>query len=223
MKHTEYDFSQCLYNPTAPKFLTNIRNIPAFKSYDSKLSVGKVFSWIVMMFDLNSPMRKTITNYYDRKKMCAELSGWAIGKNGEFPEEITKMLIGEDAGVNNLIVAYLALFSMPEYTQLIAYLNMQYSLTKDALTERFDHNTAKTLDFVTDKIKSLTNEVFGSGQTTEVMKARQALYDMAEKERVKLNPENIVKIMTEEGELPEDFNPYGENYTPEKITFVGDE
>jgi hypothetical protein len=222
MKRNDYDFSSCLFDPTKPKFLTSISEIPAFNLYNGKLPKGKVFAWIVMMYDLNSPMRRTITNYYDRKRMCAELAGWETGKNSEFAEDITKMLVGEDSEINGLITAYLALFSMPEYTQLIAYLNMQYALTMDALTERFDHTTAKTLDFVTEKIKILTNEVFGSGQTTEVMKARQALYNMAEKERIRLNPENIVKIITEEGELPKEFNPYGD-YTPGKIVFAGDE
>lgn len=232
MRRNDYDFSGCLFNPSAPKFLTNIHSIPAFKSYDGKLPKSKVFAWIVMMYDLNSPMRRTITNYYDRKRMCAELAGWETGKNGEFTEDVTKMLIGDArvrdnfsetvVAIYSLVTEYVALFGMPEYTQLIAYLNMQHQIVREAMTNTFDRDAPKTLDFVTEKIKVLTNEVFGSGQTTEVMKARQALYNMAEKERIRLNPENIVKIITEEGELPKEFNPYGD-YKPEKIVFAGDE
>lgn len=222
-RNTDYDFSQCLFNPTIPNFVTSIQTIPEFAKYDGDLPKKKVFAWIVVMYDLNSPLRRTITNYYDRKKMSAELAGWAIGRNGEFDEPTTKMLLGGDDKVNVLIVAYLSMFSMPEYTQLVAYLNMQYGLTRDAMTDKFDHNTAKILDYVTVKIKDLTNEVFGSGQVSEMMQARRALYNMAERERIRLNPENIVKIMVEEGELPDDFSPYGKGYKPEKIKFVGDE
>jgi len=64
--------------------------------------------------------------------------------------------------------------------------------------------------------------MFGSGKQDEVMAARKALYQMAEKERLKLNPESIVKMIIEEGELPESMNPYGK-YKPEKIKFISDE
>jgi hypothetical protein len=224
MKQSEYDFNRCLFSPSSHGFLSGIQDaIPEFKKYDGKLPKKKVFTWIVVTYDLNSPLRKTITNYYDRKKMSAELAGWEVKKNGEFEEDVTNMLLGTNEDINALVVAYLIQFSMPEYIQLIAYLTMSYALTKDIMMNMYDHNTAKTFDFITDKIRILTNIIFGSGQTDEVMTARKALYQMAEKERIKLNPESIVKLKMDAGELPEDFNPHGKDYKPEKLKYISDE
>lgn len=222
-KKSDYNFKDCLYNPFEDKFLTNIQSIREFGNYQGKLPKKKLFTWIVVMYDLNSPLRKTITNYYERKKLAAEVAGWTTNRNGEFDEDVNSVLLGTDKQVNSLIVSYLVQFSMPEYLQLVAYLNMSYTMARDAMENLFEKDTAKTLDFITDKVKSLTNAIYGSGQYDEVMAARKALYEMAEKERIKLNPESIVKLITEEGGLPKEFNPYGSTYKPDKITFHGDE
>ena len=224
MKQSEYEFHNCLFDVHTMGFMKSIQDsIPEFNNYKGLLPKKKLFTWVVIMFDLNSPMRKTITNYYDRKKMCAEIAQWETNSKDEFDEDVTKLLLGQDEEANKLIVAYLVRFSMPEYTLLIAYLNMQYTLTRGALSEQFDMNAVKALDFLTDKINSLTNIIFGSGQVNEIMVARRALYNMAEKERIKLNPENIVKTIKEEGGLPDDFNPYSKKYKPENIKFISDE
>jgi hypothetical protein len=224
MKQTEYDFSKCLFNPNSTGFLKSIKEaIPEFEQYKGVLPDRKLFTWIVVMFDLDSPIRKTITNYYDRKKLSAEIAVWNKNGKGEFEDPVTELLLGKDEKANMLIVAYLTQFSMPEYLQLIAYLNMSYDITRDIMKGSYDQNTAKTLDYITERIKLLTNIVFGSGQTDEIMAARKALYEVAEKERIKLNPESIVKIIIEEGELPDSFNPYPKGYKPEKIKFRGDE
>jgi len=47
-------------------------------------------------------------------------------------------------------------------------------------------------------------------------------FELQEETRLKLRPEDIVKIKEEAGKLPDDFNPYG-NYMPEKLRFLGDE
>lgn len=46
--------------------------------------------------------------------------------------------------------------------------------------------------------------------------------ELQEESRLKIRPEDIVRIREEAGGLPDDFCPYG-NYTPEKSVFLGDE
>jgi len=222
MKKSDYTFKNVLYDPSADGFLSSIQSIKEFSEYNGGLPKKKLFTWIVVMFDLESPLRKTISNFYERKKEAAIVAGWATKKNGEFDSDVTDVLLGADEAANKLIVAYLVQFSMPEYIQLIAYLNMSYAITREVMSNQFDKDTAKNLDYITDRIRLLTNAVYGSGQTDEVMAARKALYEMAEKERLKLNPESIVKMMVEEGGLPDTMNPYGK-HKPDKIKFVSDE
>lgn len=222
MKKSEFNFSKCLYHPSADGFLSSIQSIKEFKEYKGVLPKKKLFTWIVVMYDIESPLRKTIANYYERKKLAAEVAGWERRMNGEFEDNVTNLLTGADEDANVLVVAYLMQFSMPEYVQLIAFLNMSYAITREIMQNQFDKDTDKTFDRLTERIKSLTNEVFGSGQHDEVMAARKALYETAERERLKLNPESIVKMMVEEGGLPDTMNPYGK-YKPEKTKFVSDE
>jgi hypothetical protein len=46
--------------------------------------------------------------------------------------------------------------------------------------------------------------------------------DEIEEDKVKVKPETVVKLLAEEGKLPDDWCPYG-NYTPERSKFIGDE
>jgi len=48
-------------------------------------------------------------------------------------------------------------------------------------------------------------------------------FETQEENRLKIRPEDIVKLKEEFGKLPDDFNPYGADYVIEKSYFLGDE
>jgi len=48
-------------------------------------------------------------------------------------------------------------------------------------------------------------------------------FETQEENRLKIRPEDIVKLKEESGKLPDDFNPYGADYVIEKSYFLGDE
>lgn len=47
--------------------------------------------------------------------------------------------------------------------------------------------------------------------------------DELEEDKLKLKPESVVKMLAEEGKLPDSWCPYGDGYKPEKSWFIGDE
>lgn len=218
-----YDFSNCSFNPRLHSFVEDIESaIPAFGAFKKAKDRKKIFAWIICVYDSHSPLRLRIGNYYEKKRVCAETVGWEKNDVGHFDKEIERYLIGQDKDVNSLVASYLANQNLPQFTQLIAYMEMQYKLTQDILKGNIETNTAKIMDFITDKIMELTRKVYGSDDVDEVMEARKALYAVAEKERMKLNIETIVQYINDKGKLPNDFSPYGD-YEVDDLKFISDE
>ena len=89
---------------------------------------------------------------------------------------------------------------------------------------RISDKSDQILERVTTAISIITRQLFGSGEEDEITVARKALYQRAQIDKSRLipKPEEIVHILETEGELPEDFNPYGEGYKIEKSQFLGD-
>jgi hypothetical protein len=108
--------------------------------------------------------------------------------------------------------------------QLVAYLEIQRIKTIEVFSGKISDKSDQILDRVTTMIAEITRKLFVSGDVDEVSLARKALYQKAQidKARIIPRPEDIVKILEADGVLPEDFNPYGEDYTVEKSTFLGD-
>ena len=218
-----YNFDNCLFDPRRHSFVEDIEGgIPTFQAFKKSKDRKKIFAWIVCVYDIHSPLRLRIGNYYEKKRVCAETVGWSRDDVGHFGKEVERYLLGLDGVVNLLIADYLASMNLPQFTQLVAYLEMQYKLTQDILKGKIESSTAKTMDVITNDIIRLTRIVYGSGEVDEVMEARKALYAVAEKERMKLNIENIIQFINEKGELPKDFSPYGD-YIPENLKFISDE
>ena len=224
MRLKEQDYDRCWMNPYKPRFLKSIQEeLPTFKAFENdKVVLGKkrVFTWIVFMFDPSSPWHVEVTKYYDRKRESAIEAGFDL-VGGKFEEPVENMLLGQNNDVNELVASFISRFANPEYTQLINLLQLQYHLTRDMMRGKYDQNTTKVLNFITEDINRLTRNLYGSGDVDELLEVRKALYKEAEGQRVRLNPENVVALIDENGGLPKDFNPYGD-YEVNELRFLGD-
>jgi hypothetical protein len=219
----DIEIGQLAYNINDSSFVDSIsKDIPVFKNYkgDDK---ERLFQWVVLMYDMRSPTRRTINQYYLRKAYCANLVGFRVNKEtNTFKESIEKALIGLDEDVNKLVVAYIASFNSPEYTQLCGFLAMQYQVMMDIVKGQADERTSKNLTLITETITKLTRMIYGSGEVDEIQQARKAIYAQAGEDLRKLRPEAIVEMLEREGKLPDDWSPYGD-YTLNKMTFAGED
>ena len=219
----DIDTSRLLYDIKASGFVDKIKDkIPEFKDYKGEIPEKKVFQHIVLMYDPNSPLWKEVKDFYDRKRVCAEVVGFAKRKN-KWVEEAESMLLGTHEQYNSMMASFIAQFGIPELYQLIVCLYLLNSEMKKVIEGRGNRDSYKITMDTGDKITELTRVILHSGEVDEIAMARNALYAKAEQERLKIRPEEIVRLISEEGDLPEDYNPYGENYKPEKSVFLGDE
>ncbi len=219
----DIDTSRLLFDIKSIDFMGKIKTkIPIFASYEGKIPVKKIFTYIVLMYDIGSPLWRDILDYYERKRMCAEMLEFPKKKD-KWITEVEDILIGRNDQVNAMIVEYVWQFASPELLQLIANMSLLSSETRKAVSFRGNKDTLKIVSETGEEIGRLTRLVFHSGDYDEITLARNALYAKAEKERLKIRPEDIVKVIAEDGDLPDEFNPYGEDYTIEESKFLGDE
>ena len=136
-----------------------------------------------------------------------------------------EIIIGKNHSVNDMIVAYVTSFGLPEYSLLMAYLALYASEYRKILNGKGGKDSDKIMTAASDKVATYTRKVFGLGEQDEYSLRVQALYSRLEKEKERLRPEQIVRYFTDNNALPEGFNPYGEEYTIEinrDMKFVGD-
>ena len=218
------------FDPNHHTFYKKITGaIPAFAEYESeyvKTEAAKVrvFAWIVLMYDMNSPMRREIKDMYKRKVYAAGLCGISPNAvSGKYKQYVEDFLVGQDEAINNLIVKYIAYQASPEYTQLIAHMAMQQDALNKIVSMNADKNVQILFDTTTEKIRELTNLLYGTGERDEVYEARRALYKQVAYDLSDMRAENVARAVSSTGSLPEEWNPYGDGYKPDDIHFVGDD
>ena len=218
------------FNPNSPKFLRSItKDIPAFWEYESEFArtdTGKtrLFSWIAIMYDINTPLRREIKDLYKRKVYAASLCGITThGSSGKYRECFENIFVGKDKDVNMLIVKFIVSFSSAEYTQLMAHAAIQYSMLEKIVAGKADKGIQEVFDKATDKMKLLEHVLYGSGERDEVYEARRALYKQVAYDLSDMRAESVARTIVKEGELPDAWGPYEDGYKPEPIGFVGDD
>ena len=79
------------------------------------------------------------------------------------------------------------------------------------------------VDASTEKVKELTNFIYGSGERDEVAEARRALYKQVSYDLSSMRPEQASRAFASGEGLPDEWNPYEDGYKPDGISFVGDD
>ena len=210
-----------IHSPTLVNDMSAV--IPELSTFVSEIPLIDICRYLILMYDINSPMRDQVRMYYERKYKCAEILGFPTSKTG-WATEVEDMLVGGNENFNALAASYIAQLGLPEYTQLIAYCEIQKIKTMEVFSGKVGDKSDQILQRTTTAIGEITRKLFGSGQEDEITMARKALYQRSaiDKSRYIPTPETMVKLMESEGKLPEDCNPYPDDYEVETSTFLGD-
>jgi len=222
----DVDTTYLRFNPNSPKFYNEITaEIPAFAEYDEQKGPMRIriFAWIVCLYDPLTPLRREVKDMYKRKVYAGNICGITIHKQtGKYREWVEDMFIGKDKTVNNLIVKFISSFASPEYTQLIAHVVMQETILNKIISGSATKDNQIMFDNSTDKIKSLTNIIYGTGERDEIIEARRALYKQVAYDLSDMRPESVARAFMDGG-IPDGWNPYEEGHIPGDIHFVGDD
>ena len=217
--------SKCLFNPLSgnlkEEMLPKLPMIKEYKGAKNKIPINNILKYLILVYDVQSPMHRETKEFYQRKRECARICDFPSKPDGKWRDDAVAILIGTDEWFNSLMSRYLSLLALPEYTLLIALLELLARRTRRIFDGEDDDKTHTIVNALTEKITELTKKIFGSGETDEIQQARRALYEQAEDDRVRMRPEDIINLMNENGELPSSWG-YGDGYEVEQITFIGD-
>lgn len=214
MKIDGVDTRKLKYNPKAKNFVSKLReDIPEFAAYsghkNKKPEREQLFTYIVILYDINSPMSYEVLDYYEKKSEVASMVEFPCKEDGEWEEYVEDVILGKNREVNELVAAFIAQFGSPEYIQKIAYTEMLRRETFKALGQKTStKDTFQNIDKLTDKLKEIDRVLYQSGKTDELAEARNALYAKAVRDAVKIRPEDIVDILERDGDLPPEFDQY---------------
>jgi hypothetical protein len=138
--------------------------------------------------------------------------------DGKFTDTYEEVLLGGNQAVNNAISKYIRLFAEPKYLSLVYYwsiLSAEFENITGSKESKDYKNTIGNIEKLEAKIKECTDYLFGGGEVKDI---KRALYESVEKENLRLRPEDIA--------MAEDIDdlighPYGKDYKPEKLKYVG--
>lgn len=206
-----------MYDPWSEK---TVKKLEAYEEFavDFGISKEQVVAYIILMYDMNSPLRKEIPYFNQRKLMAAELAGFKKDKDGKFKADYEAIILGQNGLSESAISKYIRLFASPKYLALVYYwsiLSLEFSNITSASESKDLKNTIANIEKLEAKINECTDILFGGDDT---MNIKRALYESVEKENLKLTPEAIANADDIDDLIG---NPYGEDYKFEKIKFKG--
>lgn len=205
MKLYDLDLTNYLYNPTDNKALRRLINRFEEFQQDAGINISKIIVYIILMYDLNSELRRIYADYFTRKREAAIMAGFNINRHGRFSESIEEMLLGENDKVNDMIVRYAMLFNNPDYISLVAYTEMLIKETKISLGKEYNKDTINNITKLNKEIKILMINIFGGSPHRNLIKA---LYRTMEREKLRYRPELIAKdIVDKKLDLPINIYP----------------
>jgi hypothetical protein len=197
--------------------------VKTFKNINSKFDIRHdtltsepILKYIALLYDPRSEIRNAINHYPTRKRIAAKLAGFPVDENGHFTEDVEKMIWGEIPHVNNAIIQYAFLSTLNIFfVASVAYREMYFKELSRSLNS-YNKDTIANLGKLQEKVIENENKIFGGDETE---KLREALY--AETSKLELpTPENVVKKL-EAGEDLKEYNPFSDNYIPEKLAYAG--
>ena len=217
----DLDTEKLLFNPKSKEDLEKLRkDVPEF-DVETELNKDNVARYVILMYDIGTPMRKEYPKFREREAISAQYAGFKIGKKGHFTKEVEGMLIGKNDEVNAMIVKYLTLFNNPDYTALMSYIKVFEENAKEGMRGTMDSTKYKSYHDTTEKyrvsIVYLTDKVFGGKADDDLIRE---LYRDIEKVKELLMPEFIAKKLADGEEYP--YNPYGD-YEPEELELINEE
>lgn len=117
----------------------------AWKGYKMSLEIER---FIILFFDINSPLEKMYTDWVERKKVAALLAGFKVDETtGYFDEEHNDILNGKNEKVNNNIFEFIKLFRSSELEHLITlkqnYYQIRQRLNNTTTSKKHDSEVAK--------------------------------------------------------------------------------
>jgi len=197
------DFDGLLYSVNLLKENTNplkvfpkLRKWPEFRSCkDPVIKFNKIFKWIVLTYDMNSPFKK-IDDVIKRKLEVAKYVK-LFDDNANIPEDVRKILLNEDKKVNRMIIAYARMHRESKYSLI---LGLEHKFYEDLLANQNGSTTIKPpLENTQRNLENAITDLLNQDHNTLL---KHEFYEYIEDERLdNIRPEGIAQLLAD-GKVP---------------------
>jgi len=220
MNRNEIDIKLFRYNPFDQKTIFTLSDdYPEFKALTGDTK-QRFICYLILLYDLNTPLRIRYPDYILRKIECAKLADFKKGSDGNFLKEYLEVMEGSNEKFNEAVVVYIKSFGSPDYMALSMYLNIfasEYNNSLKATDSKVLKDTVSNIRTLQAEIAELTAVIFGG---KEVFDLRTAIYKRIERDRPRIRPEDIAQVIDDPQKLKENIGDYYEKEI-EPLKFIG--
>lgn len=167
-----------------------------------------VLRYIVLNYDMNTPLRRKFSDYFYRKKEALRIAGFRLDpKTKRFSRPVENMMISKDPVVNAMIARYVMYFYNQDYIRLVTF----YEWLGHLSGKKMDKSDVETKDIkamneLSDAVEYLTNKIFGTGNVDEESKElKQKLYKAMEEKKKSLRPDDVAKQLQDDKDMFKDM------------------
>lgn len=200
MKLSDLDLSGFKYDPSNDKDIKKLQDdypeafCPHWLEHPKLINHEKnILRYIIILYDINSPLWETIKKHEERKIKAMLLAGFEHGDDGKFNYDVEDALLyGRDRDVATMIVKYVYLFNSIDFSELVGMIEYNSQILRDIMNRKTNNQTMKNLQETSARIKNLTSNIFGGKETREI---EERLYEELAMSKLSLRPEHIVRQM----------------------------
>jgi hypothetical protein len=202
MNKEDIDGNVFLFNPLKDYELKKLEN----SHEDFQAEFGdldkhkkKIFRFIILNYDINTPLRVQYKDYFKRKGKAAIMAGFKVREDtGKFDDEVTHAMLGLNDVVNGMIVRYLMNFYNEDYLQLITFWEFFGQFARGQFTEQKTKQNIQAIENIKKSITELTEKVFGGNESRELKKE---LYRALEMEKASMHPDYVAMELKEKKDM----------------------
>lgn len=175
------------------KHLSLLNMYEEFANADKEFDFDTLLRYIVLAFDINSPIRYVYKTILEQRVKAALIAGFTINKAGKFPKYVEEMLLCENPNVNRIIVRYISIINNEDYSTLVVYSEALRKQQEKILAG--DINQEKTKDMIAN-VNTLKNSIKELKETLlgESHDLQRTLYHFVSSDNLGISPEEVATL-----------------------------
>lgn len=191
---TELDYSKMICNPMAvPPKKSPEDHYELFQQYKEfteptfDLDRSKLFRYIPLVYDKNSPLHLVIDDIKKLKGKAAELAGYKKDNNGKYFEAVEKLITGQHTQANYMIIRYVILHKSKQWHRF-CILNEVFEHTSERLLRDPSKNDLQNFESLSEQIDTVKQDLLSKDNSR---KLEEDMYEYYFDDKLKLKPEDI--------------------------------
>lgn len=195
------DYSKMICNPmVVPEKKSPEDHYEIFKRYKEfiqdtpEINRPKLFRYIPLVYDKNSPLREHIDDIKKLKGKAAELAGFRRGDNDRYSEQIEVLMACKNKVVNDMIIRYITLHKNKLYHRYVLMSEMYFNMSSGLLADATNKSQIEAFASLGDAIDEIQQELLS--KDVDLQESFEEYYLSTE---IRLRPEDIAeKLMNGE-------------------------